>query len=480
MNNNSEDKLNKTQVLTKRIMSNKVLSLTILLLLLITIVLGYNNTYLRKDLHEREEKIDELEEDKVAAETQIVEMEDKINEYQKEVALLEEEEKIANEKIVELKAILTDYQEEIAGLNSAKKELKKELSAVKEENEGLKAIKKDLKKELETVYAEKEEIQEALNTEIDNLEAEKEAAREEINELENTLNDYEQTMEKLKTEKLTADEQIANLKALLEETEEEKEELMVENHNLERTKVVLEEKLTTFIQKKEEIQKVSEDKIDNLREELEKERLRKEELESEIESINAIVQKAIYDDVYESLQNEFSGELDRWEADIIAENLTFRFNDLGVKFGVGESEISPSFENILQDFFPRYVQVLKEFPFSQQIEELRIEGQASSNWAAAENKIEAYINNINLSQRRAANILDYCLSLSESQKHFDWLDTRIIASGMSSSQPIKEEIEVNEKKVFKEDKVRSRRVDFRIITSTDEIIKNILEMKGKM
>jgi len=407
-------------------------------------------------------------------------MENKINEYQEEVALLEEEEKITNKEIVELKATLADYQEEIAGLSAAKKELEKELSAVKEENEGLKAAKEDSKKELETVYAEKEELQESLNVEIDNLEAKKEAAREEINELENTLNDYEQTMEKIKAEKLTADEQIANLKALLEETEERKEELMVENHNLEKAKEGLEEKLITTIQKKEDIQKVLEEDVDNIREELEKEKLRNEELEAGIESINAIVEKVIYDDVYESLQNEFSGDLDRWKADIIAETLTFRFNDLEVKFGVGESEISSSFENILQDFFPRYIQVLKDFPFSQQIEELRIEGHASSNWAAAENEIEAYINNMNLSQRRAANILDYCLSLSESQEYFDWLDTRIIASGMSSSQPIKEEIEENEKKVLKEDKVRSRRVNFRIITSTDEIIKNILEMKDRM
>ena len=73
-----------------------------------------------------------------------------------------------------------------------------------------------------------------------------------------------------------------------------------------------------------------------------------------------------------------------------------------------------------------------------------------------------------LSQDRTRNVLMHLINLEETQQYKDWLISKITANGMSYSQMIFDE-------QGNEDKEKSRRVEFRIVTNSDEIINEIIE-----
>ena len=81
-------------------------------------------------------------------------------------------------------------------------------------------------------------------------------------------------------------------------------------------------------------------------------------------------------------------------------------------------------------------------------------------------KLDAYLKNMELSQSRTRSILEFILN-NESINQLDksWLQTKLTANGLSSSKP-----------VFKNsiiDQESSQRVEFRIITNSDEKLSNI-------
>nr|WP_282550541.1 OmpA family protein [Halonatronomonas betaini] len=160
------------------------------------------------------------------------------------------------------------------------------------------------------------------------------------------------------------------------------------------------------------------------------------------------------------MEEEFEDYLDDWQAEILPGQLIIRFNELYTKFATGSSQLTEEFQDIIADFFPRYLDILLASEYSEQIAEIRIDGHASSEWLGTDDEIEAYKNNLNLSQDRAYNTLEYCLSLTEVSEEFEWLKNRLISTGMSSSNPVYIDGE--------EDKEQSRRVEFRIITTIED------------
>jgi outer membrane protein OmpA-like peptidoglycan-associated protein len=171
-------------------------------------------------------------------------------------------------------------------------------------------------------------------------------------------------------------------------------------------------------------------------------------------------------DIYKSLFTEFEGDLDKWNAEIDRETLSIRFKAPDVLFDAAKATLKPRFRDILADFFPRYMRVL--YGYKDAIEEVRIEGHTSSEWEGARSAEEAYFRNMDLSQARTRSVLEYCLQLADVAPLKDWARANITANGLSSSKLI----------VFvdgREDKARSRRVEFRIRTKTKERIVEILE-----
>ena len=173
--------------------------------------------------------------------------------------------------------------------------------------------------------------------------------------------------------------------------------------------------------------------------------------------------------LYDALNQEFMDDLTRWDATLDREKLSIQFRKPGILFDRGLTTIKPQFKTILADFFPRYLNILSEF--KEKIEEVRIEGHTSSTWRAEATLDQAYFGNMTLSQGRTRAVLEYSLTLPKSTPYKTWAKRYITANGLSSSQII-----LNESGI--EDKDRSRRVEFRVVTRAKDQMVRILKESG--
>ena len=159
-----------------------------------------------------------------------------------------------------------------------------------------------------------------------------------------------------------------------------------------------------------------------------------------------------------SLQNEFKDDLQEWGA-VLLSDTTARFHHPEILFENGETAIRPRFQSILASFFPRYIGVAQARDDRDEVREIRIEGHTSSAWAGAGSKDEAYFMNMALSQGRTRSILQLVLSLPMRPSLLRWAKPLITANGLSSSKLMLHPTS------GAENEAKSRRVEFRLITS---------------
>lgn len=174
------------------------------------------------------------------------------------------------------------------------------------------------------------------------------------------------------------------------------------------------------------------------------------EVNNEKESI-----KNIEISLNQKLKNEFKNDLNRWNAEITKNNI-IRFYSPKVLFRGGVSNISNSFKNILNNFFPRYIKILTSKKYISFIDEIRIEGHTSNSWNNINSKKLIYIKNMELSQKRAFNVFKYCYQIDNFQiiNNRKWIEDKLRANGMSFSKPIYDEF-------GQEDIDREKRVEIR-------------------
>ncbi len=168
-----------------------------------------------------------------------------------------------------------------------------------------------------------------------------------------------------------------------------------------------------------------------------------------------------------ALREEFKNDLPTWGAEILSDN-TFRFNEPEVLFSLNSAAMNNKFKTILNDFFPRYLTILNHTDFIGEIDEVRVEGHTSSDWRGATTPRAAYIKNARLSQNRSFSVLNYIYDMQESEQYRAWLQTVLRANGLSSAKPIMTELGT-------EDIDRSRRVEFKVVTKTEERIYRIIK-----
>lgn len=182
------------------------------------------------------------------------------------------------------------------------------------------------------------------------------------------------------------------------------------------------------------------------------------------------------DALYEDLEKAFANDLKRWNAEIDREELVVRFKEPEVLFKQGEATLQAKFEDILSDFFPRYVRILSQYRNCESvedgrprgcIEEIRIEGHTSSEWRGAESPKIAYYRNMALSQDRTRMVLNFCSDLSQVRNEA-WIKEKIAAVGFSSSRPILDA-------EGSRDEERSRRVEFRVRTTIEKQLMRIIQ-----
>ena len=181
----------------------------------------------------------------------------------------------------------------------------------------------------------------------------------------------------------------------------------------------------------------------------------------------AITYNKLQNELYEDLSKEFNEDLKKWNAEIDKTSLSVRFKAPEILFNMGSANIKKDFEVILNDFFPRFINILYSKKYKNDIEEIRIEGHTSSFWRTNTPEETAYIYNMELSQDRTRNVLRYVLSIEKNKDLTDWIRQNVTANGLSSSKLILD-------KDGNQNRELSRRVEFRVKTNAEKRIAKIL------
>lgn len=181
-------------------------------------------------------------------------------------------------------------------------------------------------------------------------------------------------------------------------------------------------------------------------------------------------------EMHEKLVKEFAGDTMRWQM-AIGKDLSMKFNNPSVLFAQGKWDLTPEFKNILDEFLPKYFGILLNDSLKYNIKEIRIEGHTDSV-PYPQLDPDPYIANVILSQRRALSVLRYFRSMpvfesySDDQKHL--LEHWFTCNGLSYGKSLDDngEFTINSKGSINLEK--SRRVEFRIVTSGDEVLENFV------
>jgi len=115
-----------------------------------------------------------------------------------------------------------------------------------------------------------------------------------------------------------------------------------------------------------------------------------------------------YGDLVQALEGEFA-------KDIADGKLVFNKDDMGIRFTVPSSSMpldkkgrvimTDEYKALLNDFIPRYVNVLKSYKDS--IKKVNVEGFSSTNYVAAKDDTANFMANLKVSKARANKVLSY-------------------------------------------------------------------------
>ncbi|WP_347065807.1 OmpA family protein [Flavobacterium sp. WV_118_3] len=186
--------------------------------------------------------------------------------------------------------------------------------------------------------------------------------------------------------------------------------------------------------------------------------------------------RATKESLYNELKNEFKDDFKEWNLEL-DKDLSIKFTNPEVLFQSGKSDITEKFKSILSEFFPKYLSILLQDKYKGKISEVRIEGHTDN--VAIHETNDPYIDNIKLSQDRSRKVLSFLRSLGFYQKlspeREQMLQFWITANGLSYGRTLDGEKHltyISNKPVHKEN---SRRVEFRIITSSEVLVDKVLK-----
>lgn len=185
--------------------------------------------------------------------------------------------------------------------------------------------------------------------------------------------------------------------------------------------------------------------------------------------------------LHEKLVSEFAGDTAKWQMSI-GKDLTMKFENPTVLFASGEAELTDSFKVILEEFLPRYFNILLKDSLRDRIQEIRIEGHTDDVPIPKYDK-DPYIANIILSQKRALSVVKYFRELPTYQR-YTYEEQRLIeywmtANGFSYGKSLDDNGAYTMQTGNPINRELSRRVEIRIVTSGDEILENFVEKNEK-
>ncbi|MCB0539786.1 MAG: OmpA family protein [Bacteroidetes bacterium] len=191
--------------------------------------------------------------------------------------------------------------------------------------------------------------------------------------------------------------------------------------------------------------------------------------------------KATKEQLYAELEKEFKDDFKDWEVEL-DKDLSIKFTNPDVLFQSGKSDIRPNFANILNEFLPRYFEILLQKKYTDKIAEIRIEGHTDAV-PAPQYDSDPYIGNVKLSQLRSAEVLKYFRGMSYYEQLSDSTEQQLqfwlTANGLSYGRTLDSNKELTALSGNPIDNEFSRRVEFRIITTSENLVERVLKEIGK-
>ena len=185
--------------------------------------------------------------------------------------------------------------------------------------------------------------------------------------------------------------------------------------------------------------------------------------------------------LYSELNNTFKDNFKQWNVAIDSSDLSIKFNNPQVLFAQGSDIVNPNFQQILSEFFPKYLDIVLQDKYKDKISEIRIEGHTDTRPTSETN--DPYIDNVILSQKRSMQVLRFVRQLSafttlEKQKKSQ-LQFWLTANGLSFGRTLDNNNNLTYYSKQKANEDFSRRVEFRIVTTSDKLVEKVLEQLNK-
>ena len=180
--------------------------------------------------------------------------------------------------------------------------------------------------------------------------------------------------------------------------------------------------------------------------------------------------------LHDRLVNEFKGDTAKWKM-VVGKDLSMKFKEPEVLFKMGSGELQPKFVEILDEFIPRYLNILLTDSLRERIQEIRIEGHTDDLRMVNYGK-DSYLSNVLLSQERAYNVLRYIREMPSFERYTPeqrkLLDYWFTANGLSYGKALDSNERYAALSGDSINKEKSRRVEFRIVTSGEEVLENFV------
>jgi outer membrane protein OmpA-like peptidoglycan-associated protein len=186
--------------------------------------------------------------------------------------------------------------------------------------------------------------------------------------------------------------------------------------------------------------------------------------------------KQTKENLYEELRETFKDDFAKWDLEL-DKDLSIKFTNPDVLFPSGKSEITPRFQGILAEFFPKYLEIILQPKYKDKIAEIRIEGHTDD--APTFETDDPYIDNIKLSQDRSRKVLQFLRSLNYyrtlSHEQEQALQFWLTANGLSFGRTLdsNKQLTIFSKQLI--DKAKSRRVEFRIVTTSEVLVEEVIK-----
>ena len=190
--------------------------------------------------------------------------------------------------------------------------------------------------------------------------------------------------------------------------------------------------------------------------------------------------KLTKENLLKELQQTFEQDKKRWNLEL-DDDLSIKFTNPQVLFDEGKSDVTPTFQKILKEFLPKYLSVVMQDKYKDKIAEIRIEGHTNTKPINRTN--DPYIDNMELSQNRARNVLGFlrqqnCFLQLETTKK-DRLQYWLTANGLSYGRTIDTNSNLTFNSNTTTDPNKSRRVEFRIVTTSEVLVDKVIEQLNK-